>query len=33
PMVIDPAPYVESLPDKVFMRRVPLRPNNGGTSG
>ncbi|PNX76409.1 hypothetical protein L195_g032357 [Trifolium pratense] len=33
PMVVDSALCVESFPDKVFRRRVPLRPSNGGTSG
>ncbi|PNX64100.1 hypothetical protein L195_g061952 [Trifolium pratense] len=33
PMVVDPTPCVEILPNKVFRRRVPLRPSNGCTSG
>ncbi|MCI40317.1 hypothetical protein A2U01_0061550, partial [Trifolium medium] len=28
PMIVNPTPCVESLPDKVFKRRVPLRPSN-----
>ncbi|PNX57812.1 hypothetical protein L195_g050594 [Trifolium pratense] len=33
PVVVDTAPCVESLLDRVFRRGVPLMAHNGGTSG